>query len=173
MEAVSNSRDVLFPFPDSCITLRLHRFWKGLQVDPDQIWVDLCTSGQQRAAAIQYCKTYLHFTATKTMRSRVVLGTEERQEKRAFRQASSLISLWKSTVLGANRTVLAQKRWDDPDNAARWTLKFGTGIVLNRGSGPINEIITVRPALRSYLLLSTCSCTKPVRTYEPTWPPAS
>ncbi|KAL2281212.1 hypothetical protein FJTKL_11662 [Diaporthe vaccinii] len=40
-----------------------------------------------------------------------------------------------------NKTVLFQKRRQDPNNAGKWNLKFGTGIQLNRGSGPISELI--------------------------------
>ncbi|KAI7785349.1 Mitosis inhibitor protein kinase mik1 [Diaporthe eres] len=123
---------------------RWNKFWQAPQaagINSDQIWIDLCEVGPKRDAAIAHCKAYLFFTATKTMRSRVSTGPQEREAKRSYKQASSLISLWKSTVMIFNKTVLFQKRRQDPNNAGKWNLKFGTGIQLNRGSGPISELI--------------------------------
>lgn len=74
---------------------------------------------------------------------RVTLGLEERQAVRTMHHASSLVSLWKSVVMAFNGTVLAQKRREDPEHAGRWNLKFGTGICLNRGIGPVAEITDV------------------------------
>lgn len=74
---------------------------------------------------------------------RVILGAEEKEAKRTMNHASSLVALWKSVVMAFNGTVLAQKRQEDPQNAARWNLKFGIGIRLNIGIGPVAEITEV------------------------------
>lgn len=123
----------------------LNRFWSSTKtvVDPDQIWSDLCESGEKQRHAVHLCQKFLCIYATHRMRYRVSLGPNEKEAKRTVNSARTMANIWRHLVVHFNRTVLARKRREDPANEARWNLGFKEGLYSHKGLGPVYELIRV------------------------------
>ncbi|KAL8284679.1 hypothetical protein RB597_008484 [Gaeumannomyces tritici] len=93
------------------------------EADPDGIWLGLCRNEPE---AIRYCQTFLQHCVDDSLRPVVYIGPEETKLERSLKAAYSVESLWKTLVLSANDTVLAEKRRADPDHACQWTLSYPT-----------------------------------------------
>lgn len=133
--------------------ISLNSFWSSAKtiIDPDQIWSDLCESGEKQRHAVQLCQKFLGIYATRRMRYRVSLGPNEKQAEHTVRSARTLANIWRYLVVHFNRTVLARKRRDDPANAARWNLGFNEGLYSHKGLGPVYELIRVCPLFQTSL----------------------
>lgn len=93
--------------------------------------------------AIRLCQKFLSIYATRRKRYRVDLGPNEKKAERTVKSARTLANVWRSLVVHFNRTVLAQKRREDPANSARWNLSFKEGLFSQKGVGPVYELIRV------------------------------
>lgn len=121
----------------------LDRFWSNTSINPQQIWIDLCNSGEPQQRAIKYGQKFLRVYATKRKRMRLSIGLAERETQRTLKSASSLMAVWRNLVIESNNTVLGQKRREDPANKQRWTLQFKDGLFNDQGSGPLYDVIRV------------------------------
>lgn len=104
-----------------------------MEINPDDVWFGLC---QNREDAKRYCQTFLRSYAENSVRRCICLGPAEYEWKRVVTSASTVLHTWKSLVGRADRTVLQERRRDDPENKSLWTLKF-TELA---GHGPVHEI---------------------------------
>ncbi|KAL8285643.1 hypothetical protein RB600_009869 [Gaeumannomyces tritici] len=91
--------------------------------NPDDIWLGLCRSEKD---AVTYCRLFLEDYVRYSERPVICLGPEETKLERSVKAAYSVESIWKTLVLAANDTVLAEKRRADPNNASQWTLRYPT-----------------------------------------------
>ncbi|KAK7735967.1 hypothetical protein SLS63_003485 [Diaporthe eres] len=121
----------------------MRNFWSSTTAvaNPDQIWYDLCEKGKRQMDAIRLCQKFLSIYATRRKRYRVDLGPSEKKAERTVKSARTLANVWRSLVVHFNRTVLAQKRREDPANSARWNLSFKEGLFSQKGVGPVYELI--------------------------------
>lgn len=78
------------------------------------------------------------------MKRRICLGPEEYELQRSVTSATTLLSAWRSLVAEFDQTVLARKRREDPDNMAKWSLKFKDGLLQTKGQGPVADVSRVR-----------------------------
>jgi hypothetical protein len=91
--------------------------------DPDQIWVDLCKSGKVRTKAFAWVQAFLTKYVSNSVAEFPIFGPEEYEKRPAITCASSLENMWRLLVAEADRTVLKQKRREDPDGKAKWRLR--------------------------------------------------
>lgn len=121
-----------------------NRFWSAVEtVDPDQIWCDLCESGNKKKLAIHLCQKFLRAYATRRKRERVVLGPNEKEAKLVVHSARTVVNVWRTLVTHFNRTVLRRRRREDPDNTVKWNLSFKEGLFSQKGMGPQYEVVRV------------------------------
>lgn len=108
-------------------------------MDPDLIWIDLC---QNSADAKTNCQLFLENYAEEAVEMKPCIGTEESEEVRIVRSASTIDRLWRDLVGYANDTVLRKKREADPENYHKWTVKY---IDVKQGAlcGPVTQITQV------------------------------
>ncbi|KAL2289652.1 hypothetical protein FJTKL_01892 [Diaporthe vaccinii] len=116
-----------------------YRFWTVAKKDPEKIWIDLCQP-REAARATKLCETFLHTYATRTRKRRICLGPEEYELQRSVTAATTLLLCWRSLVVEFDQTVLARKRREDPDNMAKWSLKFKNGLLQTKGQGPVADV---------------------------------
>ncbi|KAI6544139.1 hypothetical protein MCOR05_002642 [Pyricularia oryzae] len=116
-------------------------FQEVYQIDPDQIWLDLChRRSDAHVKAKDYCRLFLDDYVKYSDRPVVCLGPEETKLERAVTAAWSVESLWRTLVLAADNTVLRVKRRSDPDNDSKWKLQYTPGSNNLRGEGPVWEV---------------------------------
>ncbi|KAL1850467.1 hypothetical protein Daus18300_012881 [Diaporthe australafricana] len=118
---------------------RVLRTWKEFHeefypdVDPDQVWVDLCLDKDDAKARI---KIFLQYYIKSSGRWEVCLGPEEYSWQREITSAISVTEAWKCMVCEAHATVLYEKRRAHPLQRALWALAFKE----RDKTGPVAEI---------------------------------
>jgi hypothetical protein len=116
------------------------RYFKDVvNIDPDQIWIDLCDGTEM---AIARCQSFLTACIENSFRKFVVLGPEEYEYRRTLNSATSVTQIWRNLIALADCEILAPLRRKDRANQARWRLKF-VDHSKQRGTGPVFEISKV------------------------------
>ena len=91
------------------------------ETDPDTIWIGLCEGDGD---AIATCKTFLSDYVEHSIRSIMVLGPAEYEERRMLNSANSVLAMWRALVKEADLTVLKEKRQQEPKRSDKWRLRF-------------------------------------------------
>lgn len=124
-------------------------YFKRLNIDPDEIWLDLCYNKDN---AKDLARAFLTEYVQESQDATVVLGPEERIEQRSVTSALSLLGVWRSLVAVADRTVLARLRKLEPFHNPAWRLKWMDN-TSRKGSGAVFEVSKVRLSSPCFLPL--------------------
>ena len=110
-----------WPIHDLNLICGTRYFTNVMQIDPNQIWLDLCLGTK---AAINHCRLYLDDYVVNSVQKFVVLGPEEYEYRRTVNLASIVIQCWRELIAQADSIVLWEKRHEEPENFLQWRLKF-------------------------------------------------
>ncbi len=110
------------PSPEPLLSLH-SRYFRGKEIDPDSVWFGLC---ERERTATAWCQTFLSDYVEHAVRSVMVLGPEEYEDRRVLNSAATVLGMWRSLVKEADLTVLAKRRQRDPSAAAKWKLRYQT-----------------------------------------------
>ncbi|KAH6889973.1 hypothetical protein B0T10DRAFT_548470 [Thelonectria olida] len=96
-------------------------FAKGMNFDPETIWVDLLLG---KRVAESHCQTFLKAYVKGSKRRVRVLGEEETTEVNTIKSGITVEDIWQALVTAADIRVMAPKRREDPRDAGFWSLNF-------------------------------------------------
>ncbi|KAI6317725.1 hypothetical protein MCOR34_003931 [Pyricularia oryzae] len=109
-------------------------------VNPDQIWLDLCGRGPKKLEAMNYCKWFLEDYVENSERQTLSIESEDHPE-RSVKRDLTVLHLWRTLVTAADNTILHRKRQIVTDyDPSLWTLTYTDGKA-RRGSGPVSDIV--------------------------------
>ncbi len=142
--------------PNPLLTAILCSYFYHLldRIDPDSIWLDLCSNSDLADLAKDKCRAFLQAYVRESAETVLVLGPEETASKPTVTSAYSLLNVWRSLIAEADATVLWDKRQKDRLNKDTWRLKF-MDYCNRKGQGPVFEISKVS---RTPLLLPLHFC---------------
>ncbi|KAF6781998.1 hypothetical protein CSOJ01_16038 [Colletotrichum sojae] len=107
-----------------------------LEIDPDQVWYDLCDEKESAANPIQ---SFLESYARQSMERRICLGPKEYEWTPTVKTAVTMMEVWKNLLSCADATVLQTKRRQDQENKTRWRLAFTEGEAKGKRRG--NDLV--------------------------------
>lgn len=110
---------------------------KVLDVDPNQVWVDLCSPEhiEPHRTAQRRCQAFLEDYIEQSKELRPSLGPEEYVEARGVTAAMTVLKWWGSLVCGVETTFLRDMRTRDPANREKWRL-----LSMIKKEGPVAQI---------------------------------
>ncbi|TLS22192.1 uncharacterized protein PpBr36_09678 [Pyricularia pennisetigena] len=126
------------------------KHWKGFfhdvvhklqpDVDPDEIWLDLCRGGLTACKAMDYCKWFLEDYIAQSAREVWSDESDDMDIERSIKRNISVSAIWRTLVTAVDNTILYRKRQTvDGEEAHRWTLMYSDS-QKKRGSGPVADI---------------------------------
>ncbi|KAF6808160.1 hypothetical protein CPLU01_15711 [Colletotrichum plurivorum] len=107
-----------------------------LEIDPNQVWYDLCDELEPAANPIQ---SFLESYARQSMERRICLGPKEYEWTPTVKTAVTMMEVWKNLLSCADATVLQNKRRQDHKNKMRWRLAFTEGEAKGKRRG--NDLV--------------------------------
>lgn len=112
-------------------------------VDPDEIWLDLCRGGLPACKATDYCKWFLEDYIAQSAREVWSDESDDMDIERSIKRNLSVSAIWRTLVTAVDNTILYRKRQTvDGEKAHRWTLMYSDS-QKKRGSGPVADISNV------------------------------
>lgn len=109
-------------------------------IDPVQIWIDLCLC---KPEAQDYCQLFLHNYAEEGTEHRVSLNDEGFDKVKTVAAAKTVLDAWRDLIVHVDKTILKDKRAEDPARAAQWTLRHTAEGTWKTSGSPVNQISRV------------------------------
>ncbi|KAF3766355.1 hypothetical protein M406DRAFT_330180 [Cryphonectria parasitica EP155] len=113
-----------------------HRIMDDI-IDPAQIWIDLCLC---KPEAQDYCQLFLHNYAEEGTEYMVSLNDEGFDEVPTVASAKTVLDAWRDLIVHADKTILRDKRAEDPARAAQWTLRLPVKDTGRANGSPLSQI---------------------------------
>lgn len=116
----------------------MHKFQPD--VNPEDIWLDLCRGGLPACTAMDYCKWFLEDYIAQSAREVWSDESDDMDIERSIKRNLSVSAIWRTLVTAVDNTILYRKRQTvDGEEAHRWTLIYSDS-QKKRGSGPVADI---------------------------------